>query len=178
MDFFIEITKPIQTHSIKSDIVILVIIISLLILAVIFKIYTINSEGRTDLPRDKKGAFFSIINDAPGICIFVHASKLKQNPIPLLEPNGIPENYYFLQNRDSNGKEYVGALPPEVFVRIYKRAYDIKKYNTEQLSTIFNQTLELQKDIHSQSVYKEFNRAYYERNIKWAFDQLSGINFL
>lgn len=177
-DFFTDILNSgIQTHSIKSDIVIVVIIISLLIAITLFKMYMSDSYGHIGLPKDKKGAFFTLINDLPGVSIFVHQSMLKNNPIPLLEPAGIPKDYYFLTNYDWSGKLYRGSLPPELFAKAYARGYDIKKYTPQQLSDIFNDTAELRQTFHSRSHPTEFSPDYFERKTRFALEQLQSDLF-
>jgi hypothetical protein len=166
-----------QSHSIKSDIVIVIIIISLLIAAALFQIYMSDSYGRLGLPKDKKGVFFTLINDLPGVSVFIHQSRLKNNPIPLLEPAGIPKDYYFLTNYDWSGKLYRGSLPPELFAKAYARGYDIKKYTPRQLADIFKDTYELRKTFHSSPHQTEFGPDYFERKTQFALDQLQSELF-
>ncbi|NBR60643.1 hypothetical protein EB118_18820 [bacterium] len=166
---------PLSFHSIKSDIVIVIIIISVIILAISFKVYTTDSSHWWGLPRQKKGAFFGLIHGAPGISIFIHQSLLKNNPIPLLEPAGIPKDYYFITNYDWKGKHYVGSLPPEIFAKAYQRGYDIEKYTNEQLTDIFKDTLELQKTFHSTPPPTEFGPDFYQRKRTFAKEQLESV---
>lgn len=163
-------------HSIKSDIIIVIIIIFFIALAVLFKIYTTDTTHWLGLPKEKKGAFFGLIHGAPGISIFIHQSFLKNNPVPLLEPDGIPRDYYFITNYDWKGKHYLGSLPPELFAKAYRRGYDVDKYTPEQLVEIFKDTIELQRTIHSTPPpLTEFNADYYERKRKFAKEQLESM---
>lgn len=142
-----------------------------------FRIKTSESYNWTGLPKNKKGAFFTFINNNPGICVFVHQTRLKQNPIPLLEESGIPKDYYFIKNFDWSGKEYVGSLPPELFASAYKKGFDIKKYTPEQLSQIFKENMELNNDSHSRRTELS-SPDYFSRQIKKAIEELQGLNYI
>ena len=159
-------------HSIKSDIIIIFIIIAVIIAAIAFKLYTSDMAVRWGLPKAKRGAFFGLIHGAPGITLYIHQSALKNNPMPILIPSGIPKDHYYIINYDWRDKKYQGTLSPELFAQAYKRGYDITKYSAEQLADIFKDTIDILRTFHSTPPPAEFGPDYFTRKAKFATDQL------
>jgi hypothetical protein len=118
------------------------------------------------------GAFFSPNPDYPTLTIFVHESLLKgKNPIPLDSPDGIKKNYYFIASFDREGRDYLGQLPPEIFLKMYKKGYDISVYTPKQLVDIFKEVRSVTDTFFSKDKLS-VDEKYFEKKIEFARGQL------
>jgi len=121
------------------------------------------------------GAFFTEVSEFPALTIFVHKSKLNgRNPLPLNSPKGIKDNYYFIGIFDKSGSDRLGQIPPEVFIKLYKRGYDISSYSPIQLVKIFEDIRSATKTIFTNDQLVA-NEKYFKERIAFAREQLRNI---
>lgn len=104
--------------------------------------------------------FGFISNVYPILTIYTSGNyfKNKPNPLPLTNPDGIPEDHYFVASFDNNFTDYLGAIPSEKMLEIKK--------------LLVNGTAdELLKTFSSTSA-PDVNKKYYEDRIEFAKQQL------
>lgn len=118
-----------------------VIAITLSITAVLASgIWFIHNHVGNTSKYPLSGGFFTELGDYPALTLFVHKSALNgKNPIPLSNPEGIKDGYYFIASFDRDGRDYLGQVPPEVFEKLYKKGYDIFTHTPQQLTEIFRE---------------------------------------